>query len=354
MAAYAEAWPEAQALVPAQDVPSIELARAAWIHEKRGRSDSAKTERAYSSTFDAFRAALRSQGLDIDADPRAVALVAQAWAAQPRARDGRPVSSATYNQRLAVLSSFYVFARRRGLLNLENPLELVDRRKVQDYASARPLEYDAVAERLAAIDRATLAGLRDYALLSLALQTGRRLAELAALQWGDVYLSGGRATVTWRRCKGAKVMHDQLPDAVTDALLAWLAAAYGAELGTLAHEAPLWLSLARNGTRGHPLSLQAIADICQKRLGVSKVHALRHTFAHAMEHVGAKVSDIQARLGHNSLETTGRYLAALRSAENAHASDLAALFGMGAAPRRGSGARITRPLARPGRNRKGA
>lgn len=334
------------ALVLAEDAPSIELARAAWLHEKRGRSDSAKTERAYSSTFDAFRAALRSQGLDMDSDSRKVALLAQAWAATPRT-DGRPVSSATYNQRLAVVSSFYVFARRRGLLMLDNPLELVKRRPVQDYASARPLEYDNVAERLAAIDKTTPAGLRDYALLALALQTGRRLSELAALRWGDIYMSGGRATVTWRRCKGGKVMHDTLPPALLDALLAWLAAAYGAELGTLPHEAPLWLSLASNGTRGHALTLQAIADICQKRLGVSKVHALRHTFAHAMEHVGAKVSDIQARLGHNSLETTGRYLAALRSAENAHADDLAALFGV-QPPRRGSGARITRPLRRKG------
>lgn len=336
-----------QAIVPAEDAPSIELARAAWLHEKRGRSDSAKTERAYSSTFDAFRAALRSQQLDITSDGRKVALVAQAWAATPRERDGRPVSAATFNQRLAILSSFYVFARRRELLRLDNPIDTVSRRTVQDYASARPLEYDNVAERLAAIDKTTPAGLRDYALLALALQTGRRLSELAALQWGDVYLSNGRATVTWRRCKGGKVMHDTLPPAILDALLAWLAAAYGAELGSLPHEAPLWLSLARNGTRGHALTLQAIADICQKRLGVSKVHALRHTFAHAMEHVGAKVSDIQARLGHNSLDTTGRYLAALRSADNAHADDLAALFGVQVqptAPRRGSGARITRPL----------
>jgi len=46
------------ALVPAADAPSIELARAAWIHEKRGRSSIAKTERAYTVTFDSFRAAL--------------------------------------------------------------------------------------------------------------------------------------------------------------------------------------------------------------------------------------------------------------------------------------------------------
>jgi integrase len=48
-----------------------------------------------------------------------------------------------------------------------------------------------------------------------------------------------------------------------------------------------------------------------------------------MEAAGAKVSDIQARLGHESLATTGRYLAALKSAENAHGDALAARFGFG-------------------------
>ena len=48
----------------------------------------------------------------------------------------------------------------------------------------------------------------------------------------------------------------------------------------------------------------------------------------ARQLAGAKVSDIQARLGHESLQTTGRYLAALGSAENAHAEALAELFGI--------------------------
>ena len=77
------------------------------------------------------------------------------------------------------------------------------------------------------------------------------------------------------------------------------------------------------------MTTQAIADVCQKRLGVSKVHTLRHTFARAMEDSGAKVSEIQARLDHSSLATTGRYLAALSQADNAHAEAITSLFGLG-------------------------
>ncbi len=43
----------------------------------------------------------------------------------------------------------------------------------------------------------------------------------------------------------------------------------------------------------------------------------------------AKVSDIQSRLGHSSLATTGRYLQALRAAENPQAAALTALLGLG-------------------------
>jgi integrase len=93
-------------------------------------------------------------------------------------------------------------------------------------------------------------------------------------------------------------------------------------------DAPVWISLARNGSARHALSLDAIADICFKRLGVSTVHSLRHTFARGMQDNGAKVSEIQARLGHESLETTGRYLARLTAGENRHLAGLARLYGM--------------------------
>jgi integrase/recombinase XerC len=87
----------------------------------------------------------------------------------------------THNQRLAILSSFYTFAERRGLVAGGNPIRLVDRRPVQAYASAEPLSAAIVEQRVRAIDRTTLLGKRDYALLAVFLQTGGRLFEVAAL-----------------------------------------------------------------------------------------------------------------------------------------------------------------------------
>ncbi len=50
-------------------------------------------------------------------------------------------------------------------------------------------------------------------------------------------------------------------------LLGWLQAFYGCQLGDLSSDAPLWVSLATNGTRGKRLSTWAIEQICQDRLG---------------------------------------------------------------------------------------
>src|SRR5260221_7483541 len=89
------------------------------------------------------------------------------------------------------------------------------------------------------------------------------------------------------------------------ALLRWLHTFYGAQLGKLAPDAPLWVSLAHDASYGQPLGYQSINAVCKKYLGISRVHTTRHTAAHTMEKLGLTVSEIQARLGHKSLATTG-------------------------------------------------
>ncbi len=364
--------------VAGERASAVELAIAAWLHAKRQLSQSAKTLAAYAPTLQAFRAHMRAHGLDLDAvDPRivrrqlrraapttldsgdaasapeeqvedlvaahatSIALLAQSFAARPRqTRDGpRPVSPATIKARLAALSSFYTYALEQDLLRGVNPIARLKRPKTQRYAGAAPLPYTYVDERLRAIDRGTPAGKRDYALIALGLHTGRRLSELAGLRWGHITTRAARLEIVWARAKGGKKMVDILPLRGAErecglALREWMDHAYPvgdptAHALTTAHaEAPVWISLARNGTAGHTLSLSAIADICFKRLSVSTVHSLRHTFARGMEDTGAKVSEIQAHLGHESLETTGRYLARLSAGENRHLAHLSKLFGM--------------------------
>ncbi len=275
----------------------LDLAIAAWLDAKANKSGSGKTLTAYRDTLADFRAALLSTGFDLDADPRAVSLTAQAWAGGSKV--GRDVSPATFNQRLAVVSSFYAYARRTELLTGVNPIERIERRTTQAYASAVPLSAADVKRKLAAIDRSDVVGQRDYALLSVALSTGRRVTELASLQRGDLLIIDDKLTLTFRRAKGGKVMSDTLSASTSKAMIAYLYAAFGADFMTRPVDAPIWVSTSPRNA-GRAVGAQTVADICEKHLGTSKVHTLRHTFAHSMEQAGAKVSDIQARLGHES------------------------------------------------------
>lgn len=340
----------------------------AWLHAKASRSD--ETRRAYEQSVIDFRRFLAPLDLDA-ADPRrvrersassrvvdgkvqsddgggwaadagtssaaelvaersedaavAIALAAQSWAAR-----GAPAPT-THNRRLAVISSFYSYCLRQGLLRGPHPLQRVERRRVQDYAHARALDRAEVAAHLAAIPRGTPQGQRDYALLLLALHTGRRAAELAALRCGDLRISARAIVVHWPHLKGGKTLDDALPlhgkhRAPGTALRQWLRTCYGS--GPYLAEAPVWPSSSRNDSRGKGISPRSIANLCEKWLGMSQVHALRHTFAKAMEEAGATGSEIQARLGHTSLAVTGRYLARLSHSENRHLGMLSSLYGV--------------------------
>ena len=305
---------------PATPPVRLQLALAAWLDEHSARP---LTHSAYDAEIGRFRAALQRVDLDLDSPYGLVALVAQAYAA------GGGVGAVTHNKRLSIVSSFYTYAIRHQLLDPPNPIDLVKRRKHTPYARAQALDVGEVRERLAAIDRSSVAGQRDYALFSVGLATGRRLRELAGLRVSHVHLlSDGRVKLTWLHTKGSDdPRYDTLPAPLSRALLGYLHGWYDGHLGEVPHDAPIWVSLSNNH-RGHALSISAIADVCEKRIGTSKVHQLRHTFARMLEDAGAKISVIQQRLGHKSAATTSIYLQALRADENPYAEELVKVLGV--------------------------
>ncbi len=337
-----------QSLTTPVRISHIDVSIKAWLEAKTRRSGSEKTRKAYEDTLTAFRSLLWQTGRDLDPYVNAredteeahreavaeIALAAQGFAGLS-VKD-KVVSESTYNQRLAVLSSFYIFANKRNFFSCGNPIASVERGKVQSYKHAQPLDPQEVAQRMRAIDRSTKQGARDYALLAVLFQTGRRLSEVVALRWCHVQVQGAKVTLIFEHCKGGKTMRDTLPAPVANALLEWVSMAYGENLRSLNGNAPLWISFTRRAAREEdapptvlpPLTIRSVANICEKHLGISKVHVTRHTWARTMEDAGAKISDIQARLGHESLATTGRYLAALKQADNKHADTLASMFGL--------------------------
>ncbi|HZC04466.1 MAG TPA: hypothetical protein VE338_02415 [Ktedonobacterales bacterium] len=94
--------------------------------------------------------------------------------------------------------------------------------------------------------------------------------------WKQVELHSGQVTLTLD-AKSGKTLYDKLSRPVNEALMSWLYRWYGAEIGQFA--------------------ARAKANIRRKRMATSKIHALRHMFAHRMEAADAPVAEIQARHG---------------------------------------------------------
>ncbi len=146
----------------------------------------------------------------------------------PGQQSAGQVRPATINQRLAIISSFYEYGIRQGALTV-NPVKRVERSRVQQYGKSKALDAASVEQKLAEIDRSTLQGKRDYALLAVLLDTGRRVSEVCSLQTQNLELIAGRFAVTFEHCKGGEVMYDTLSYAATNALREWLEAYYGTD-----------------------------------------------------------------------------------------------------------------------------
>src|SRR2546430_11279426 len=130
-----------------------------------------------------------------------------------------------------------------------NRSELIDQKKLGKKDAAHHLASSTIKSGLAKIDRSTPEDLRDYALLSIALATGRRASEIAGLRYKHLHRDGNTALVDFDNCKGKKSFINRLPPKTTRALYAYLEAVYPGQLLQLDAEAPLWVSFSDRNKR---------------------------------------------------------------------------------------------------------
>lgn len=329
---------------------------AEWIIQKR-TTGSDRTANEYARTMESFQRFIAEAGLDVlpitaQSDQELnrhaidIARLAPSWAnARVPARlkkDGKesarfdagsPVSASMYNQRLAILSSFYAFVQDTYKLAIPNPVKNVTRRKVQAYAdaAANALPPDEVEEGLDSIDRSTPEGLRDYALLAIALYTGRRASEIAGLRGQHVKMQGRGANLRFHltfKAKGSKIMHDLLDLETSAVFLDYLHSRFGKHLQTIPPSAPIWISYSRNETRGQAIGIRTLSNIIAAHLPTSKFHATRHTFTVGMLRSGAPLTDVADHLGHTDIKITKLYAKELTGDENKYGDALVKRFGI--------------------------
>ena len=289
-------------------------AKATWLAAK-ARS-SYHTARSYKKALDDFEAFIAP--LDLG---QVGGAAVEEWA-NDMARRG--LAPATISQRLAALSSFYEFCRRsftdaqgRPLATF-NPVAAVERPAVQPFGRSQPLSVEQARALLAAPDRSTICGARDYAILKMMLYTGRRSAEIRNLRWGDIqHTADGRVRYRW--CgKRHKARWDDLPLPVYEAIRIYLIQA-----GRMDAIRPGDYIFVANGGQGdRPLSATWLNEMVKRyarEAGLPEwvhAHTLRHTAAALRAEAGEDVWEIGRLLGHSSPQVTRVYLNEMQGFED--------------------------------------
>jgi integrase len=182
------------------------------------------------------------------------------------------------------------------------------------------LTVEEINTRLRRIDRTTLLGARDYALLQAAFSSALRLAELARITPNSFSRDGEQWLITVR---GKRSNIDPVPiSAKVYAFIQEWIDAYNLLLAEddprrIVGDTPIWQPLTRSNrhmpigsNRYNPaegMSHQAIRDMIFRRAGIA-VHDTRRTCAAIAYDNGMNITQIQALLRHKDAAVTLLYI----------------------------------------------
>jgi integrase/recombinase XerD len=180
--------------------------------------------------------------------------------------------------------------------------------RVCKYRQSTPpafLSPEQVTRVLAATDRSTSRGRRDYAILLLLARLGLRAGEIVLLELGDIRWRAAEIVV---RGKGRTVEHLPLLQDIGEALADYLRQDRG--IGTSRRSScALWaprVGLTGPAAVGHIVRL-ALARAGVRRSGRGAAHLFRHGLDTMMIRQGASLSEISEVLRHRSPMTTSTY-----------------------------------------------
>lgn len=192
----------------------------------------------------------------------------------------------TLNRKLSSINVFFNFCHLKNFTHEKIKIPMAKMPKnLPKYVS-----NEEILDGINRIDRSTMIGLRDYALILFLYASGCRISEALSVQRADIV----EGWLKIRFAKGEKERVVPLAPVATQAMERYLSEQ------TLT-SSYIWLNY-----RGEQLSRISAYKIVKKYLGVSP-HVLRHSFASSLIIGGADLRVVQELLGHASLETTQIY-----------------------------------------------
>lgn len=294
-------------------------------------ASSANTRRAYASDWRHFSGWCRRQGLEaFPPSPQTIGLYITACASGAATADRKPNSVATIERRLSALT--WNYAQRGAPLHRKDRHIATVLAGIRNTHAAPPRQKEAVLPEdviamLETLDRGTLRGLRDRAMLLIGFAGGLRRSEIVGLDlgrdqsddsrgWVEILDMGMIVTLRgktgWREVEIGRGSSDATCPAV--ALQTWL------KLARIAH-GPLFRRVTGQGRSVGPerLNDREVARLVKRtalaagvrgdlsegeRVGKFAGHSLRAGLASSAE---VEERHVQKQLGHASAEMTRRY-----------------------------------------------
>jgi integrase/recombinase XerD len=163
----------------------------------------------------------------------------------------------------------------------------------------RPAQVEAM---LASCDRTSVAGVRDYAVLTLLARMGLRAGEVAGLGLDDIDWRGGELAVAG---KGGRTDRLPLPPDVGEAIVAYLRQARPPD--ALDRRVFIRVRAPHHGLTATGVTQAVAAAARRAGLGTVSAHRLRHSAATSMLAAGASLTEIGQVLRHRGPLTTSIY-----------------------------------------------
>lgn len=209
----------------------------------------------------------------------------------------KPVS---INSRLRAIRAFFNFLEEQQLIK-KNPMKeiklLKDRRRIVE-----TFDKKQIKTLLSSCDLKTFTGLRDYTIMLLLLETGVRANELVGINVSDIIWS--QKIIRIRNTKGGYERFVPIQNKMVDVLKKYIAIRGIVDTDSL--------FITQDNTS---LSKKQMQDRIREYGVKAKIknvrcspHTFRHTFAKLCVMNGANAFQLQAILGHSTLEVTKVYV----------------------------------------------
>lgn len=221
-------------------------------------------------------------------------------------RYGRQNSAKARSREIGTLKDYFECLTQRDILT-KNPAKTIQPVRSTGVRLPKDILSKHELRKLFKLpDSGTLGGYRDRMILELLYATGIRRAELCCLKLADINLSQQHILVREGKNKKDRVVP------VNDTALHYIATYLNEIRPSLAkRECPDNLVLSSTGKAVRSAGLNALLNPYLKAVSPKKeltIHSLRHTVATHLLQRGMKLRHVQELLGHESMETTVRYV----------------------------------------------